>query len=43
MRPTKANAVSVLWGRVVVYLQYGVFFTSVGGVDDFPTLEKAFC
>ena len=38
MRPTKANAVSELGGRVVVYLPYGVFSTSVGGVDDFPTL-----
>ena len=42
MRPTNANAVSVLWGRVVVYLQYGVFSTSVGGVDDLLYFDYVF-
>ena len=42
MRPTNANAVSVLWGRVVVYLQYGVFSTSVGGVDDLLYFDYIF-
>ena len=43
MRPTKTKAVSVLWGRVVVYLQYGVFSTSVGGVDDLLYFDYVFC
>ena len=42
MRPTKENPVSVLWGRVVVYLQYGVFSTSVGGVDDLLYFDYVF-
>ena len=42
MRPTNANAVSVLWGRVVVYLQYGVFSTLVGGVDDLLYFDYVF-